>query len=285
MAPPEILQCWNDFKVLPLPRGAFAPWYLSPPQVGVVIGTYAAVPYIHLQLEARRRFYPHVPLLVHDDASNRRNDLERLCASYGCDFEVNTERQPPCVGDLTAFAGGLLWARKRGVCLLLKLSRRWIFKTDWSKSLAELALASQYATIGSYTTSFNFGFRTECLALSVDAWTQPAVFREICGPIHRRESVFVEGYLHNVARQLETLNGTAATHWQECHPMTSDKNGYALWTLMGTDRRARSDDYLWHDSATPVDYFRLARDWSLPYAESDFVDPNQGEGDRPQFPV
>lgn len=67
--------------------------------------------------------------------------------------------------------------------------------------------------------------------------------------------------------------------------MTADKDGYALWTLMGTDRRARSDNYLWHDAATPGDYFRLARDWNLPYAESDFVDPNQGEGDRPQPPV
>ena len=45
------------------------------PRVEATVGTFAAVPYIHLQLEARRRLYPHVPLLVHDDGSPVRAEV------------------------------------------------------------------------------------------------------------------------------------------------------------------------------------------------------------------
>jgi cephalosporin hydroxylase len=62
--------------------------FTPPVAIGLMVGTFAAVPYIHLQLEARRRLYPHVPLLVHDDGSTKRDDLQRLCAEYGCEFEL-----------------------------------------------------------------------------------------------------------------------------------------------------------------------------------------------------
>ena len=58
----------------------------DPLSIGVVIGTFAAVPYIHLHLEAWRRLFPHIRLLVHDDASPEQERLRRLCAEYGCEF-------------------------------------------------------------------------------------------------------------------------------------------------------------------------------------------------------
>ena len=256
--------------------------YARQPTVGLVIGTYAAVPYIHLQLEARKRCYPHVPVLVHDDGSGRREDLRGLCAAYGADFETNATRQPPCLGDLTVFAGGLAWARKRRLDLLLKISRRWVFRTDWTPSLVDLAQASQYATLGSYTTTFNFGFRSECLALSVAAWSQPLILEELLRPIRQGQEVFVEGYLHGLARRLEDVQCEAAEHWRLTHLMPPDKAGYALWRFMGTDRCTRLASFLWHDSHSPVDYRDLAVEWGLPYDHPDFVDPNQGEGDRVQ---
>ena len=33
--------------------------FARPPSVGLVVGTFASVPYIHLHLEARRRFTPN----------------------------------------------------------------------------------------------------------------------------------------------------------------------------------------------------------------------------------
>ena len=55
--------------------GGEARRFSEPPKVAVVVGTFAAVPYVHLHLEARRRFYPEVPLLVHDDGSPKSAEL------------------------------------------------------------------------------------------------------------------------------------------------------------------------------------------------------------------
>ena len=139
MTEPVIRQHWNEGLEVPV-RYATDALFSRPPKTGVVIGTFAAVPYIHLQLEARRRFYPQVPLLVHDDGSNKSGELRALCDKYDCDFESNTTRQPPRVGDLTTFVGGLWWAQHRGLDVLLKVSRRWVFLVDWQPSLAALAL-------------------------------------------------------------------------------------------------------------------------------------------------
>src|SRR5207253_8771607 len=103
---PLIVQTWNADSTIDL-QPMSSRLYQRSPQVGMVLGTYAAVPYIHLQLEARQRFYPTVPLLVHDDGSHKIAPLRALCQQYGCDFEYNGQRQPPCLGDLSAFVGGL----------------------------------------------------------------------------------------------------------------------------------------------------------------------------------
>jgi len=59
--------------------------YSQYPEPGLVVGTFAAVPFVHLQLEAHRRLYPHVPILVHDDASPCGAQLRRLCTDCGAD--------------------------------------------------------------------------------------------------------------------------------------------------------------------------------------------------------
>ena len=163
--------------------GGEARRFSEPPKVAVVVGTFAAVPYVHLHLEARRRFYPEVPLLVHDDGSPKSAELAALCRDYGADFERNTPRLPPCKGDLCAFAGGLAWAGENGAGLLVKMSRRFVPLGRWVDGLVVLAEESDYATYNAWTTSFNFGFRTECLALAVEEWSGMA--GEIVGAIQR----------------------------------------------------------------------------------------------------
>ncbi|MGL4549728.1 MAG: hypothetical protein ACRC33_00965 [Gemmataceae bacterium] len=272
---PVVVQEWNAGSRLAL-RPAAVPAVPADPRVGLVVGTYAAVPYVHLQLEARRRFYPGVPLLVHDDGSHRAAELRELCRRYGCDFERNERRQPPCVGDLTAFVGGLAWAEARGLDLLVKVSRRWLFRVDWEPGLKALAAESGYATYCSYTTTFGFGFRTECVGLAVAAWSADEFVQDVTALIRDGVSVFVEGYLHEYARRFERRNGPAAEAWRAAHPMPDDRGGYALWALMGTDRCAPSPSFLWHDSSGPEDYLAVSREWGLPYDLTDFTDPNQG---------
>jgi hypothetical protein len=252
--------------------------YVSTPSCGMVIGTFASVPYIHLQLEARKRYYPHVPCLVHDDCSGRQEELRELCCNYGVDFEVSGRRQPPYLGDVSTFICGLGWAQSRGLDLLLKVSRRWIFLADWTPSLIDLSVASQYATLGSYTTTYNFGFRSECLALSVAAWSQPLILSDLLQPLRDQQEVFVESFLHGLAQRLERVQCEQAEWWRWKHPVPPECSGYALWEFMGTDRCEPAKNHIWHDSHSPIFYRKTAMELGiLRYSQADFNDPNQGE--------
>lgn len=256
--------------------------FKKPPTLGLVIGTFAAVPYIHLQLEARRRFYPSVPMLVHDDCSARSDELRSLCGDYGAEFEKNMARSPACKGDLSAFAGGLIWAQEQGLDVLVKLSRRFLPLVDWTTSLSSLAMESQYSTYCSWTTSFNFGFRSECVGLSVRDWFEYRLVHEIANRILAPGEPFVEGFLHNLARRAAAFNCKAARAYDErVGARPSDKDGYAVWEFMGTDRRQRTENYLWHDWARPEEYYALGKGWGLPYRYEDYADPNSGYGSRP----
>ena len=241
------------------------------PRLGVVVGTYASVPYVHLQLEARRRLYPEVPLLVHDDASARGAELRALCADYGAEFESNLQRGEHDKGDLSVFLGGLLWARERGLDLLVKWSRRFLPLRDWRPELLALARASQYPTYSSWTRHLRFGFRTECTALAVEAWFRGGATAGLAQGICGRHPGLVEAFVHNLARQLATGRCRHALAYDHAHGYRPGEiDGYAVWPFLGFDRATRYPEFLWYDSASPAEYAALAREWDLPYAPADF---------------
>jgi hypothetical protein len=185
--------------------------------------------------------------------------VRALCRLYEGDVERNLRRQPASFGDLTAFMGGLAWAVRRQLDLLVKVSHRWVFLCDWTKSLRELAHLSQYPTFSNHTVSFGFGFRTECLGMSVSAWTDPIILGDVHYTISRGKDVFVQAYLHNLARRLDPVFLPAAMSWRSLNP--TDKDGYAPWEMMGADRCKRSPNFIWHDSAKPEEYGALAKSW------------------------
>ncbi len=254
--------------------------YPRPPRIGVVVGTFAAIPYVHLHLELRKRRYPNIPFLIHDDGSPFSQEIGALCDRYpGVQFSRNPRRQRHCIGDLTSYYAGLEWAREMGLDLLVKLSRRFAFKENIFPSLRKLALETQYPTFSSYTTSFDFGFRTECIALSARVWDQPEFVRELALRIEAEQGVFVEGYLHNQARALYERARCPETEAVDARQALGDgKDAYALWPELGTDRCTPQPSHIWHDSAGPSDYAALARELGLQYGEADFQDANMGQG-------
>lgn len=256
--------------------------FATPPRVAMVVGTFAAVPYIHLQLEARRRLYPETPLLVQDDCSPFGDELRRLCDDYGADFSSNTTRFPASKGDMTAMVHGLVWAREQGIELLVKLSRRFVPRVRWTDDLVALAMTAQYATYCAWTTSFNFGFRSECVGFAVEEWMRLGLCDALIERILSTPRTFVEGFVHGLARRAAEQNCRMAVAFDEAiGQRPTDRNCYAPWPFMGTDRRARMPGYLWHDWSRPKDYAALAGEWGLPYKESDFADPNMGCGRLP----
>ena len=64
----------------------------------------------------------------------------------------------------------------------------------------------------------------------------------------------------------------------DAHPAPPDRNGYAQWELIGDDRVLKSELRLWHDANSLADYAAVAKQWSMPYEEADFADPNEGAG-------
>jgi hypothetical protein len=257
--------------------------YNQTPMIGLVIGTYAAVSYVWLQLEARKRFYPHVPVFVHDDGSHKRNRLKYLCDVYEVEFSTNKVRLGHTMGDLSTYIAGLEWARDHGIDLLLKVSRRWLFLVDWTTSLLNLAMWSQYATIGTWSPPGKldyinpFHFRTECLGLSVKAWSQDWVQTKLTGAC-RKDMVRIELFMHDLAKHLEKDQCDDAKRWRISHPVDEDKRGYAIWDFIGTSRHEREgcSHIMWHGWSSYADYHELAMSWGSPFSEQSFADPNHG---------
>lgn len=247
-------------------------------EVGLVIGTYAALPYIHLQLEARRRLYPDVITLIHDDGSRQGAEMEKLAREYGAEFVTHPVRHHHHLGDLSIYPIALTWAERRKLRFLLKVSRRWIWRVDWREDLIRLFEGTEAPTVSNFTESYNFGFRTECVAFNVRRWNSEAFLEDCQARIDGRKHVFVENYIHVWAKRFSDTGSNCWSEWQKANPVPEDRRGYAPWPLMGTCRQSTFPTRLWHDADAPMQYARLAREWGLPYEEVDFADPNMGTG-------
>lgn len=248
------------------------------PNVALVIATFAGVPYVHLALESWHRNHPETPVLVHDDGSHHAETLHGLCRRYGAHFFSNPRRMRRTVGDLSAFLHGMEWASGLGSALLVKMSRRFIPLVNWVPELQQLAWFTQYATYSQRCRHFNFGFRTECIALHLPSWTGSPVFGELRAAVERNEPLFVEGYIHNLARQVHGTACEVNRQHEHLHPRQPDSNAYGIWMLMPDSRTSRCPRLLWHDCEDPVDYARAAQLYGLGYSADDFLDANQGGG-------
>lgn len=95
----------------------------------------------------------------------------------------------------------------------------------------------------------------------------------------RSESVLVEGFIHQCAREvLKATVSAARDDYLHRHPRPADHDAYSVWNIMEDKRITRSHRVLWHDSDGPLDYCRLAGLHGLSYAVKDFTDANQGYG-------
>jgi hypothetical protein len=246
--------------------------YDRPPVVGIVLGSYAARPYVHLQLETRKQLYPGVPILVHDDNSPERSSIEALCEEYGAEF-VSTycdDGQPLGwhLGDLSVLAAGLIWARREGIDLLVKLSRRFVPVRGFVDALQSLALETQHLTFSNVCRGANFSFRTECLAVSVRTWADwaPAVIaRKIRDELPHRPVFLVEGFVHEIARALASFRCVRA------RTSEADPRSYVRWDFMGEDKFTPNPNCLWHQASPVSDYVARARALGLSYTKADFT--------------
>lgn len=248
------------------------------PSLGLVIGTFAAVPYIHLQLESRARNYPDLPVLVHDDGSPLQAELRDLCQRYKADFVTSERRHPHFVGDMAAFVAGFDWAGEKKLDLLVKFSRRFIPMFNWLEDLQELAFITQYATYSSRCVDYGFGFRTECVAMHVQSWFENHAVDRIRELVITEQGCFVEKFIHDLARNVHQHNCEENRRYEKLGSKPEPVGAYGDWLLSGIGRHTPRPNLLWHNYASPSDYAKLAQKYCLKYNEADFTDPNQGSG-------
>jgi hypothetical protein len=244
------------------------------PSVALVIGTFAAVPYVHLALESRRRYFPSVPLLVSDDCSPAASELEALCRQYDAEFRRSSRRSGHRIGDVSSYVYGLEWATSLGVELLVKMSRRFIPLHNWVPDLRALAWETQYATYSQRCLHFNYGFRTECIGLHVAGWRSPAIQRDLREPLGRDQEVFVEGFIHRLARRIQGSACDLNRRHVALYPRHGDSDAYGIWPIMPDRRTTKKPDILWHDCDSPADYCRVSQLFGLNYSLEDFADPD-----------
>ena len=236
------------------------PWSARP-SFGLVISTFGSVPYVHLALAVRRRFYPEVPAIVIDDCSPVNCELAALAHRYQADFYSNEERFNHTRGDMMSIISGLVWAAVRQVDVMVKMSRRFVPKEDWRPSLRDIIGKTSHAT---YAGIFDgtWSLRSECIGLHVERWlphTGDLKTRAIAA-----QSLWVERIIYDKAREILTW-GVGG------HP------GVAIWGFPGLGKWIKTDSHLWHDTADPTEYCNLARSLGLAYRPEDFDEKHDGQ--------
>jgi len=246
--------------------------------IGVVIGTFAAVPYIHLHLEIAKKFYPQVPILIHDDGSKQKSVLQALCQKYGVELYAAPKRRERWgVGDLCSFYEGLLFAERKNLNLLVKFSRRFIpLSNDWL-GIIRLHEITRGKTFSHFCEHYGFGFRTECCGFDVKAWSTQ--IKQIKNEIDNYGGQLIEALVHEHARKVhnETNDLIYQKHYNSA-PKHDGCDRYIMWPWMEEWRRTKSIRRLWHEPDTSLDYTRAAMLMGLSYTQQDFQDPNMGEG-------
>lgn len=238
----------------------------------VGVTTFGSFAYIELALAIYQSWQADV--IVCDDGSCS-TQLQEVCDRYRVPLIgiCRTRERVPGFGDLIATTELIRYASAHGFDLAIKQSRRWICLADPRPSLEDLASRSGGNTFSHITQSFNFGFRTEFTGYLVKDWLP--VLPEIYRQIKSGSEVFVEAFIHKLARKIEPDSVQYRNFIAGESGFRPDQTGYVHWGFMGDDRRAVPEHILWHDSHSPEDYYQKALELGLKLKLNDFEDFNK----------
>lgn len=252
--------------------------------VAAVIGTFAAVPYVHLSLHALRKHEPNLKIAVHDDCSPKGHELLRLCQKYDAHFYTLKQRARPTLGDMSAMAYTARYAYNNNCQIGVKLSRRFIINRPFADELRYIFCNMQSPTVCGADAAFNFGFRSEAVCMWAPAWIEAGVVDEMEQIVAKNMPYhsLPEAWYHNRAKFLHCCyRSKVRVKYDSAYPLADARAGFSDWSLLGLSRTAPAANVLWHDSHRPADYAELAAKLGLPYTAADFNDPNMGFGSTP----
>jgi hypothetical protein len=238
-----------------------------PPKAAVVIGTYGSPAYIRLQLESRKRYWPNVPALIHDDNSPQRDELIKICKEYGVQY-YSPESRLGDTGDASVLVKGIDWAHENGYDLVVKISRRFIIIHEWVSALQTLAFATQYPTYAGRCAEYVYGCRSECFAVHVEAWRGSETMAKLRHFIQMKEMhhpghTLEEWYNLEANEILKKYASKQVRSMIGAFHIASDAIGCQYWPIMGYSRHLGFPGVIWHNSDYPEDYYYLAKSYGF----------------------
>ncbi len=216
------------------------------PACGVVIGCYwMPTELVDLQIRTIRANCGPVPILISDDASpGKRDEYYRIEESYSdVTVRISDERIGHAGGDVAVFYRGLVWAQRRKLRVLAKLSQRFVIDLPyWLQEGANGLLASGL-TLGAQVHVDGPGrlpLRTEACLLDVHAWAADDVLSQM-----------IPGTKGGVAELLMAALGLRI------------QPEFWRWPLLTSDRKFPMPRVLWHRSNSTDEYRALAAKYDI----------------------
>lgn len=240
-------------------------------KIGMVIGSYNAVPHINLSLELAKRYYPKVKILISDDNSPKKEELISLSKKYNCDYRSNKTQLGHHPGDLSHFKKGLKWAKENKLDFIFKLSRTFVpLNGIWISDFKKLYNESECITYSSVCDHYKFGFRTECVIMKVKEWNDPVVFNKIKTCFKESGGhVFVESFIHQLSQDLSRkYHGKKYLNYINENGIRDV--GFLRLNWINNNRHKACNNYLWHNGNSPMDYYLVAKKFGLNYSIDDF---------------
>ena len=143
---------------------------------------------------------------------------------------------------------------------MIKFSRRFIPCYDWFDTIVRIHETTHHATYGSWDSHSRFGFRTECAAYDVDAWTNSGCVQRI---LNQGTPVLVEHFIWELAgvawkykKATNELSKYTDRTWENPNGHCFSRN-YAEWFIGGVARDKKTLDVLWHMTDSPADYQKM----------------------------
>jgi hypothetical protein len=240
------------------------------PGVLLLISLSAPVPYLHLHLESRRRFYPDVPLIVYDTHRAADSVVPELCAAYGALFYTPVEQIGPHGGEISAALLAIQAAQETGMELAVLMSDLFVPLMNWVPQLQHLASSTQYATYG------GADLHPECVAFHAPSWaagdTMPRLEQTVETGL---TSLAAAGdFLHDVARGVHRdFSCSANAVYEDLYPPEPDADAFGRWPWVGRPDARQLAFLLRPEADTTLDYYRAAIAYGLDYPYRNFHGP------------
>lgn len=281
--PDEIVRMLRYFQLSTKlnPQDDMTPHYSNDPNVGVVINTYGNTAFVELQLYYLRNVNNIKKILIHDNCSTQKEQLQKLAKKYNIDFYSTdhvlfSQDGIGSISDQHVFYKGLLWAKQNNIDILVKLNHDLIPCDSWVNDLKQLAKNTDAIAFTSWCEKDNITCRIDGIALNVDIFTRQYPLYNFQLLIENNICVFTQFWLHELIKSLSYQNYSEKwKNYIDTHKLGFKYSGYAYWPyFLGINKHNKNNrDILTLQStySTTQDYLNQINKF-LPgkYDENDF---------------